>query len=212
MKKPNIREIVVVLLLVGAVAWLFNKWSSFPSFKNIFTSKPVVIDKTPILIKEIKTIAQLVTVTSYDEVVVDSLVFNKAAAIADAFRVLTPFAVLPSLQKQLVLICKGKVLAGTNLQKLRDENIVISYDTISLQLPHAEILEVIINPADFETFEEKGEWSDTEVTAVKMKARQKMIERALQQNILGKADNKAKLIMENFLRNAGYKVVVVKNI
>jgi hypothetical protein len=212
MKKPTIRDILFVLLIATAAIWLMSKLNKLPSFGDIFASKPVVIDQTPILIKEIKTIAQLVTVTSYDEVVVDSLVFDKKAAFVEAFRIVAPLAMLPSLQKQLVLVAKGKVLAGTNLQKLRPESILIKEDTITLNLPGAEILEAVVNPSDFETFEEKGVWSDTEVTRVKMKARSKMIDRALRQNILTKADNKAKAIMENFLRNAGYKVVYVQTV
>ena len=212
MRALSIKKIILLTLAIVIGIWLLRKINFLPSFNDLFTSKPVVIDQTPILIKQIKTIAQLITVTSYDEVVVDSLVYNKAAAFTDAFNSFTPLPVLPSLQKQIVLIGNGKVLAGTNLQKLRDENIVIRNDTITLNLPHAEILDAIINPGDFETFEEKGVWNANEVTDVKLKARQKMIDRALQQNILIKADNKAKAIMENFLRNAGYNVVYVQAI
>lgn len=71
------------------------------------------------------------------------------------------------------------------------------------------ILDAIINPSDVETFEEKGKWSAEDVTSVKMKARNKIIERALQHNILQKADLKAKNVMENFLLSSGYKKVNV---
>ncbi len=210
MRNTGIKNIVIIIVVVLAGFWLIKKIKDAPSLKSLFTSQPVVIDQTPILIKEIKTIAQLVTVTSYDEVVVDSIVYSKKAAIVDAFRMVVPF--LPSAQKQLVLVGKGKVLAGTNLQKLQPQNIIISNDTITLNLPPAEILETIINPSDFETFVEQGVWTDAEVTQVKLKARNKIINRALNQNILNKADNKAKSVMENFLRNAGYKVVYVQTL
>jgi hypothetical protein len=109
-----------------------------------------------------------------------------------------------------VLIAKGRVLAGTNLQQLSADNFTINNDTITLRLPRAVILETIINPSDFETFEEHGAWSEAEVQAVKATARRKIVERALQRNILQKADKKAKAIMESFLLNAGYKVVYVQ--
>lgn len=210
MKKPVLKDIVVVLIVALLAIWLFDKWQKTPSFKELFASRPVVIDQTPILIKEIKTIAQLVTVTSYDEVVVDSIVFSKAAAIVDAFRFISPLPILPALQKKLVIVGKGKVLAGTNLQKLRNQDVILKGDTITVYLPRAEILDAIINPGDFETFEEKGTWSDADVITVKKKAQQKMVERALQQNILIKANNRAKAIIENFLRNAGYNMVYVQ--
>jgi len=208
MRKPLLRDIILILAILFASIWLFRKLQHLPAISSLFRSQPVVIDQTPILIKEIKTIAQLVTVTAYDEVVADSIVFTKRAAVIDAFRSILP--VLPSARKQLVLIAKGKVLAGTNLQQLSAENFTINNDTITLRLPRAVILETIINPSDFETFEEQGKWSEAEVQAVKATARRKIVERALQRNILQKADTKAKAIMESFLLNAGYKVVYVQ--
>ena len=84
------------VMVIIVFIWLMNKLSKIPSMRSLFTAEKVVIDQTPILIKNIKTIAQLVTVTSYDEVVVDSLVYNKAAAIFDLFRRVSPMAMLPS--------------------------------------------------------------------------------------------------------------------
>lgn len=210
MRKVSWWNILQWIMVVTVFIWLVNKLSKIPSMRSLFTAEKIVIDQTPILIKDIKTIAQLVTVTAYDEVVVDSLVYNKAAAIFDMFRSVTPLAMLPSPKKQLVLIGKGKVLAGTNLQKLNDQSIVIHNDTAWIQLPQAEILEAIINPSDFETFEETGKWSDDEVIAVKVKARDKMISRAIERGILDKAGKKANAVIESFLHIAGFKVVYTK--
>ena len=210
MRKVNWWNLLQWVMVVTVFIWLLNTLGKIPSMRSLFTAEKVVIDQTPILIKDIKTIAQLVTVTAYDEVVVDSLVYNRAAAVFDMFRSVTPLAMLPSPQKQLVLIGRGKVLAGTNLQKLNDQSIVIHNDTAWIQLPQAEILEAIINPSDFETFEESGKWSDDEVIAVKVKARDKMISRAIERGILEKADKKANAVIENFLHSAGFKVVYAK--
>lgn len=209
MMRFKLKNILLLVAVLVAGVWLFIRLAGLPSLVNIFAAKPVVIDKTPIIIKSIKGIAQLVTVTAYDEVVVDSLVYYRSAAYLNAFKVLSPMAMLPSIQKQLVIIGKGKVLAGTNLQKLDSTHIRVSSDTIWLQLPQAEILQAIINPSDFETFEERGVWSYDEVTAVKIKARQKLIDRAVKQNILPRANAKAKSTIETLLTNAGYKVVKV---
>ena len=198
------------LVVLIVFIWLLNKLSNIPSMRSLFTAEKVVIDQTPILIKNIKSIARLVTVTAYDEVVVDSIVYNNTAAIFDLFRRVSPMAMLPSPQKQLVLIGRGKVLAGTNLQKLNDQSIKVSNDTAWINLPEAEILEAIINPSDFETFEERGQWSDNEVIAVKVKARNKIISRAMDRGILEKANKKANAVIENFLHAAGFKVVYSK--
>ena len=83
-------------------------------------------------------------------------------------------------------------------------------DSVSLLLPRAEILDAIMNPSDFETFSETGEWSSEAVTAVKVKARKKMIEKALQQGILNKADARSTALLENFLRGFGFRKVTIK--
>jgi hypothetical protein len=77
-------------------------------------------------------------------------------------------------------------------------------------LPKAEILQVITNPSDFETFSEKGNWSDNDVIAVKVKLRDKMIAAAMKQNILPKATAIANVMMENFLRSVGFAKVTVQ--
>lgn len=206
MRRPQKIFIIFMLLLVGY--WLLTKLV-IPSVKNIFRPEPVVIDQTPILIKEIKSIGQLITYTSFDEVVADSIILTRGSAFVHAFNQFAPAPILPSADKQLVLIGKGKVLAGTNLALLTDTSISVDNDTIRLHLPKAQILDVILNPSDFETFVEKGNWSNEEVMLVKAKARRKIVAHALQQEILLKADSKAKAIMENFLHNMGYKQVMV---
>jgi hypothetical protein len=177
--------------------------------KNIFASKEITIDQTPILIKEIKSIGQLITYTSFDEVVADTTIKTKGSAFVNGFNRFTPVPILPSADKQLVIIGRGKILVGTDLTLLSDSSVIIKNDTVRVHLPKAQILDAILNPSDFETFVEKGEWSNDEVIRVKAKARRKMIEHALRQNILAKADAKAKLIMENFLHNMGHKHVEV---
>lgn len=197
------------VLLVFVIAYLVFTKVVVPSMRNIFTSKPVVIDETPILIKEIRSIGQLITYTSFDEVVADTTIKTKGSAFVNNFNRITRLPMLPSADKQLVLIGRGKVLVGTDLSLLTDSSLSIRNDTLRIYLPKAQILDAILNPSDFETFVEKGEWSNEEVMWVKAKARRKMIEHAIQQNILPKADTKAKIVMENFLHNLGYKHVYV---
>lgn len=206
MRRPRKIVITVIIILLGY--WLLAKLV-VPSMKNIFASKPMVIDETPILIKEIKSIGQLITYTSFDEVVADSVIMTRGSAFVNTFNRFAPAPVLPSADKQLVLIGRGKILAGINLSLLTDTSVFVKNDTLRIYLPKVQVLDAILNPSDFETFVEKGDWSNEEVTLVKAKARRKMIEHALRQNILPKADAKAKAIMENFLQNMGYKHILV---
>ena len=187
----------ITIIAILAVIFIIKKSDIFSSLKNIFLSRPVVIDESPILIKEIKSLGQLITATLYDEVVVDSTVVNH-------------FPHLPITNDRLVIIARGKVQAGVNLKLITDSSIKVLKDTVWLQLPPAQIIDVTINPENFETFEEKGNWKPDAVTLVKYKAKGLIIAHALHKNIIAKASNKAKAVMESFLHAAGFKIVLFK--
>lgn len=113
MKRRVIRFFLWVATIIVAI-WIFQKLDIIPSAKDFFSSKPVVIDQTPIIIKEVRSIAQLITVTSYDEVVVDSVIIQNGPRIKNFLNHFSPYPIL-SIDKKIVLIVRGKVLAGTDL-------------------------------------------------------------------------------------------------
>lgn len=206
------RRLSLVLLLVTillAAIFLLQRYTTLPSLKDLFSEQPVTIDQSPLLVKQIKEMAQLMTIEFYDEVVVDSS--------KNGVRLLSPggglFPIPPLMlpgSASLVLVVKGRVLAGIDLQQVREQNIQTFKDSIFIQLPQAQILDVIINPSGVETFAEKGNWTPKEVTAVKLKARQKMITDAHEQNVLQRANEKAKSVVENLLRSSGFEKVTVE--
>ena len=183
----------VKIILVLAPILILKQMNWLPSW-NMFSSKPVTIDDTPILVKEIRSLGQVITATYYDEVVVDSTIKH-------------PFPQLPITDDKLVIIARGKVLAGVDLKLLADSSINVTKDTVRMQLPQTKILDVIINPGDYETFQEKGKWSPEAVTAVKLTAKNKITANAYNKNIIDKANSKARAVLEDFLHAAGFKVV-----
>ena len=199
----NILIIVAVLLLIF---FLFQKINILPSFKNIFRSQPVLIEETPILIKEINTLSQLMTVTFLDEMVMDT------SKPGPGLPSLVPFPggarLLPAMDK-LVIIGRGKVIAGINLKGLGEKDISQTGDSIHLTLPASTILATILNPTDYETFIEKGNWNEKAVIALKVKIRTELSARATRQNILQLSDTRSKKILETFLKNLGFKKVVI---
>jgi len=205
----KLRNRIIIILTAVAAFWLLQKIKVIPSLKDLFGAKPVVIDETPVLIKDIKSIGQLITYSFYDEAVADSVITTRGSAFVNAFNRLAPVPMLPTADKQLVLIGRGKVLAGIDLSLLTDTSLIIKDDTITLTLPKPQIFSAILNPGDFETFIEQGNWTNEEVILVKLKARRKIEARALQQNILEKAGTKAKEILKNFLENMGFKKVIL---
>ena len=208
MRKRLTRFVLIILLLLVGI-WLYRHpdWPS--SFKNLFSSKQLEIENTAIVVQEINALAQLVTITSYNEVVMEEVI--KGAPIFNNPAIPTILSV-PNLRysdSKLVLIGKGKVLAGIDLAKLTNKDVFIKEDSIAITLPKAQILQTIINPSDYDTFEETGSWNDEETRAVKVKLRDKLVATVLQQGILQKATVKAKLVMENFISNVGFKKVTV---
>lgn len=204
--RKTLQKYVLLVAAVLLVFFLFQKINWLPSFKNIFSSKPIVIEATPVIITEINTLAQLITITFTDEVVMDT------AKIGNGMPSLRPTAIgtmlTPGVDK-LVMIGRGKVLAGTDLKSLQEKDINVTGDSINVSIPHATILQTIINPSDFETFSEKGSWNETTVTALKIKIRNEINRRAIQQNILQKADARSENIIETFLKNTGFKKVTI---
>jgi len=207
MVKRLIRYIIILGLVVIIALLLKDRW--LPSLKNIFKAQPVVIEDTPILIKEIHELAQLCTITAFDEVVADSAEIRKKSTFESLLPDMSGFGGLPVTGKRIVIIGRGKIIAGTDLKKLNDQSVYAKGDSVSVTLPAAEILDAIMNPSDIETFSEVGEWSSDAITKVKVKARNMMTARALKQGILQKADARSKMLMENFLRSAGFAKVNV---
>ena len=94
-----------------------------------------------------------------------------------------------------------------NLKEIKENDVHVTGDSIHVTLPPAQILNTIINPSGFETFDEKGNWNENEVTAVKIKIKNELTTRALQQNILNQAEKRSRDIIETFLRSTGFKKV-----
>lgn len=204
--RDSLKKILVVAASVLIIIFLFQKINWLPSFKNIFKSQPVVIEKTPILVKEIHSLATLVSITYSDEIVMDT------AKVGNGLPSLLPTTMgtflTPSIDR-LVIIGRGKAIAGTDLKKINENDIYVSEDSIHLLLPHASILAIIINPSDFEIFSEEGEWSETAVINLKRKIGERLQQNALAQKILNRADDRSKTVMETFLKNTGFTKIKI---
>jgi hypothetical protein len=200
---------LILVIVVGLLLWFLSKNSFFPSFKKIFDAKEVAIDETPLLIKEIKPLAQLVTITAYNEILVDSVMKTSQGERIGA--ILNPLhfgKILTS--KKLVIIGKTMVQVGVDLQKLSDDDIIISNDSIHLALPAAEILDIILNPSGTEIFSEQGSWTNEAVVDLKQKIQKRAEAIILEQNLLMIAESRTKEVLQQFLQSAGYKHVTIQ--
>jgi hypothetical protein len=203
------RNYILVILGIVIVITLLQRFKVFPSWDSLFAEKPVAIDETPILISEIKELAEMITVTSFDEVVVDSIKTNKFDVVNNLTGISLP--TLSPMADRLVIVAKGKVMAGIDLSNLMPDDIYVEKDSISMTLPPARVFDVITNPSDFSTFSEAGDWPPAAATALKTQARDKILRRALNQGILNRANARAAAVMESFLRSLGYRNIWFKN-
>ncbi|MBX3239492.1 MAG: DUF4230 domain-containing protein [Chitinophagaceae bacterium] len=195
--------IIIILLFVFRKQWM-------SSIGDLFKPAPVLIDETPILVKEINELAQLCTISVYSEVVADTVAIEKKSAGELLLPDFSGFSGLPVKGRRLVLVGRGRVIAGTDLKKLQSSDIIVQGDSVSLTIPRAEILDAIMNPSDFDIFSEIGKWEPDAVTAVKVKARTRMINEALEQQVLEKADARSRMLIENFLLSVGFRKVSVR--
>ncbi len=210
-----LQKIIFLVLLVGLVWWgmgtyLGGKFNPLAWFK----AQPVTIDQTPLVVTEIKQIAELQTARMYCELMVDSIPTSPADL---AWRSLSNTFIIPGLTeaflppgKKLVMVARGNIIAGIDVAGIGAENITIKGDSVWVSLPAPKILDIITNPSDFEIFAEDGTWSNEAVQAVKQKARTKMEKEAHRQGLLTQAGDKAASMMETFLRASGYKYARVE--
>ncbi|MEO6636870.1 MAG: DUF4230 domain-containing protein [Ginsengibacter sp.] len=202
--RKALQKYLIIAVALLLLIFLLQKIKWLPSFQNIFKSQPVAIEQTPIIIKEINTLAQLITITYADEVVMDKIKTGNRlpSLMTGGFGTI----LVPSSER-LVIIGRGKVIAGIDLKRLQEADVTTDEDSIHIILPRAQILNTIVNPSGFETFDEKGDWSEAEVTSLKVEIKNEIARRALQQNILQLARERSKNIIETFLKSTGFKKV-----
>ncbi len=202
--RKTLQKYLLIAVSILLLIFLLQKIKWLPSFENIFKSQTVVIEQTPVIIKEINTLSQLITITYADEVVMDKV--KTGNGLPSLMTGGLGMILVPSAER-LVIIGRGKVIAGIDLKRLQQTDVNTVGDSIHINLPGAQILNTIVNPSGFETFDEKGDWSEAEVTALKVEIKNEITRRALQQNILQQARERSKNIIETFLKSTGFKKV-----
>lgn len=203
----GIVKIVVALVIVVLLYSLLVKLNWLPSVSSWFKASPVLIEETPLLITEIKQIATLFTIESSDEVVVSQV---RPVPAGSPKKILDWISPLPLVQaERLVLVVKGKVIAGTDLSRLESNAVFIRDDSVSVTIPAARIQDIIVNPSGTDVFIEEGNWSQAETNKLVSQASEKLRQRATEKGILLKADEQALKVLRNFLALQGFQKIRV---
>lgn len=198
-------KIFTGLLMLALLVWIFLSLKKLPSLSNIFAPQKVVIENSPVVVKQIQALAQLVTVSMYNEIVADT-------GRADIKNI--PLPLLPDIEyynnlDRMVIIGKVTVHVGIDMKKLYADDISGTKDSLHLKLPPAEVLDAVINPSDVEIFIEEGEWNNTAVTNLKKKIQYLAITDAQSRGLLAQSETKARQILSDFFTAAGYKKVII---
>lgn len=196
----------MIVIIAAVVYWLLTKYKELPSFNNLFKPKPVTIENTPVVVKQIIAIAQLTTITAYEELVADT-------AVTDTRKInipLLPAIELPAPTRKLVIIGKSTVNIGIDMQQLHDGDISGTKDSIHIVLPAAQVMDAIVNPSGVEVFIEEGAWDNTAVTNLVNKIRYIAINDAVSRGLLSQSEQKATDVLTNFFKAAGYDKVAIQ--
>lgn len=187
MKKKIISFFVTIAVLAAIAAALF--FTMKKGVFNFFKGSELKIDKTPTVIAEITKISEFTSACFYEEIILQE---KKSRLL---------------LTDEIVIIANGKVRAGFNLKTLTEKDVLVNGDTLTVNLPEAEIFDVIVNPSDFDIYIEDGKWDEQTVTALKNKAITQIKEDAIKDGILEKAKKSGVKKLSEMFKTFGFPVV-----
>jgi hypothetical protein len=204
------KTLILTFLLFTAGWWLLSRLNVMPSLPEIFEPAPVTIEKTGVWVKEIKALAQLVTVSAYDEIVADT----SRTLLPEYFRIpsVVPRVVLPRSvlgERKLVIVGKTTAHVGINMSSLKEKDVIVAKDSIHITLPKAEILDVMLNPSDVNIFIEEGQWDNNAIVQLKNKIRGMAAAKVVQKGLLAQSEQKARTIFTDFFKAAGFTWVQI---
>jgi hypothetical protein len=124
--------------------------------------------------------------------------------------------------EKLILIACGRVKAGVDLSKLREEDVVSSSDgmTVTIRLPNAEILDAYLiddstQPCTTRVYDRTNLILIPQAKDMESQAREQAVkairDMAIQSGMLTEADRNARVVIERVLLLAGYKKVIFVN-
>ena len=165
-------------------------------------SRELEIERTAAIVEQVRSIGELSSAGFYEELVLtdrDESYFSELMRASGLSRL--------TGSGDFVIICKGRVRAGFDLTKIQESDFSFSGDTLRLILPPVEILDVLLNPADYEHF--SGHRNHEETTAILLQAKQRLRSDAIREGILDQAELSAEAHLRRLLSAMGYREVFI---
>ncbi|WP_031498870.1 DUF4230 domain-containing protein [Bryobacter aggregatus] len=179
--KPRFLLVISALLFIASVGFFL-------------TGRPKLAADSPVLLREIQKLNELVSV-KYS--------IQKVIGIEEQKR--------PVGMEKILLITQAQVLAGIDLSQLKSSNIIMGKDKSRLiQLPPAQILHIVLNEKETKVWDHQITWWTPWVPynpELESRARQAAIEAtrkaALDMGILKEAEKNARTSIRALLEAAG---------
>ena len=184
-------KLIIILILVAAIVGGIV-WLNFES--PTITVEKTKIDRTPLQIKEIKSIAEWEFLSVECEVMVDS-VRKRNIFITD---------------DKLVRIYRGSLRLGVNLKEADENWINIEDSVVNVNLPKIKLLDDrFIDEANSVSFYESGKWSGQAKEEMVTKAEVKMRKYALTPEMFDRAREQAESRFRSLFAALGYNNVKI---
>jgi hypothetical protein len=198
-----ILKIILPLVLVGGIYAFLSFKNILPSF-GIFKSQEIQLRETPLILEDVKDIAELFTATSYEEIFIDT---TKAVENSTLKKI---FTFKKNHGERFVLLARGTCMAGTDLSGISESDIVAQDSSLSIKIPEATIISTIVNPSDYEIYIDEGTWTPNEVKKIKSYAENKIRQLAIKDGLLVKAQARTELLLKQFFNSIGYTNVTIE--
>lgn len=180
--------LVIVALLIAGFFWL--RGATKNNYIDFGTSE--AIDLTPTQIQSMKAIGEWEFLSVSTEELVDTV---RKGIFSD---------------DELVRIYYGTLRLGVNMQKVGDDWIQTSGDSITLTLPKIELLDKeFIDETRTKSFYERGSWKPADRDALYQKAYRQMLSHSMTKENLQAAEANASQQMHDIMRALGYQHVSI---
>ena len=160
------------------------------------------IEETATLVDQVRRIGELSSAGYYEELV---LTDHDDSYLAEIKRATGLHRLTGS--DDFVIICKGRVRAGFDFTKMEAADFALAGDTLRLTLPPVEILDVVINPTDYELF--AGHRTHEETIGIILLAKQRLRADAVRAGILDQAELSAETTLRRLFASMGYPNLVL---
>ena len=195
-RKSHFLLYVLVILALALLLWLvFQRYLRRPA-----AERGLRIDKTAAVVEQVRRMGELSSAGFYEELVLtdrDDSYLGELRRLDGVRRI--------AGSGDFVIICKGRVRAGFDLTKMKPSDFSVSGDTLRVTLPPVEVLDVIINPTDYEHF--SGHRTHEETVGIILQAKQRLRADAVQAGVLDQAEASGVARLQRLFSSLGYRQV-----